>query len=122
MFGIDVRVHPMFWLVTVLMGWANRDHGFAYLLLWVVCIFVSILIHELGHVVMGIVFGSRGRIVLYSFGGLAIGSANVRNRWERIAVLFAGPCAGFLFLGLLFLVLRVAQPARAEAFVEEIAY
>jgi Zn-dependent protease len=119
MFGIDVRVHPMFWLVSLFMGWNTRDHGFAYLFLWIGCVFISILIHELGHVVMGLAFGSRGYIVLYSFGGLAIGSANVRNRWQRIAVSFAGPLAGFLFMGLLFIIFRVVEPPRAEAFLRE---
>jgi stage IV sporulation protein FB len=122
MFGIDVRVHPMFWVVSLLMGWNAKELGLSFVVLWVVCVFVSILIHEFGHVVMGLVFGSRGHIVLYSFGGLAIGSANVRPGWQRIAVSFAGPLAGFFFLGVLFLVLRVVQPPRAEAFLEEIGW
>ena len=106
-FGIPVRVHPWFWLVTIMLGWPIlRDakggpEGFLYLGIWVGCVFISILIHELGHVGMGIAFGSTGsHIVLYSFGGLAIGSANVSQRWQRILVLLAGPGAGFLFLAL----------------------
>jgi membrane-associated protease RseP (regulator of RpoE activity) len=122
MFGIDVRVHPMFWVVSLLMGWSFNQLGFGYVILWIVCVFVSILIHELGHVVAGLAFGSRGHIVLYSFGGLAIGSADVRTRWQRIAVLFAGPLAGFLFLVFLFLVLKVIEPPRAEALVGETGY
>jgi Zn-dependent protease len=38
--------------------------------------------------------------VLYSFGGLAIGSSALRSRWQRIAVYFAGPLAGFILFGL----------------------
>jgi Zn-dependent protease len=100
MFGIPVRVHPMFWLLTLIMGRSAAEDGMLYLLVWIVCVFVSILIHELGHVVMGMVFGQRGRIVLYAFGGLAVGSNQMASRWQRIAVCFAGPVAGFLFLGL----------------------
>ena len=72
--------------------------------------FVSILIHEFGHVWMGQAFGSRGHIVLYGFGGLAIGSNRLDSRWQRIAVSFAGPLAGFAFLGILFAVLWLHDP------------
>ena len=106
LFGIDVRVHPMFWLVSVLMGWNAMELGFAYLLVWVACVFVSILVHELGHVLAGKLFGSHGHIVLYSFGGLAIGSSALRNRWQRIVVYFAGPAAGFLLAAIVALASR----------------
>ena len=101
-FGIDVRVHPMFWLVSLFMGWSALDQGFKYLFVWVACVFISVLIHELGHVFAGKLFGSHGHIVLYSFGGLAIGSSALRNRWQRIAVYFAGPLAGFILFGLVW--------------------
>jgi Zn-dependent protease len=96
MFDTDVRVHPFFWLCSVLLGWSALQLGVAYLLLWVACVFVSILVHEMGHVLMGRVFGTRGHIVLYTFGGLAIGSNALSNPWKRIAVSFAGPLAGFI--------------------------
>lgn len=104
MFGIDIRVHPMFWLISALLGWtwyevgANGRQGLAFVALWVACVFVSILVHELGHVVAGIVFGSWGYVVLYGFGGLAVGSNDLRKRWQRIIVSLAGPGAQFLVL------------------------
>jgi stage IV sporulation protein FB len=52
-------------------------------------------------VMMGRVFGAEGHIVLYSFGGLAVGSNQIPSWWKRILVSFAGPLAGFLFLGLI---------------------
>jgi stage IV sporulation protein FB len=118
MFGIDVRVHPMFWLMGVILGASTLDFGVEYLLFWVGCVFVSILIHELGHVWMGQVFGSHGHIVLYGFGGLAIGSNHLSHPWQRIAVCFAGPFAGFLFLGALFAIVGVMDPPRFEMMVE----
>lgn len=91
MLGVPIRVHPWFWIVAALLGWRSLDHGFTYLFLWIACVFVSILIHELGHVFMGRVFGSDGHIVLYAFGGLAVGSSALASRWQRIAVYLAGP-------------------------------
>jgi Zn-dependent protease len=92
-FGVDVRIHPFFWLVSALLGPHDLgvEHGVLLLFVWIACVFLSILLHELGHVLMGRLFGSRGHIVLYSFGGLAIGSSDLRRRWQRIAVLLAGP-------------------------------
>jgi Zn-dependent protease len=100
LFGIHVRVHPMFWVVTAILGSNQRDAK--YVLLWIAVVFVSVLIHEMGHVLMGRIFGSDGHIVLYGFGGLAIGSNALEKRWQRIAVSFAGPLAQFLLLGLVF--------------------
>ena len=96
LFGIPIRVHPMFWLVGTILGFNAVELGVEYLLIWIVCLFVSILIHELGHVWMGQVFGADGHIVPDVFGGLAIGSNHLPNPWRRIAVCLAGPVAGFL--------------------------
>jgi Zn-dependent protease len=99
MFGIPVRVHPFFWVMSAALGWPALDSGIEFLLLWIACVFLSVLVHEFGHVFMGILFGRRGHIVLYSFGGLAIGSVSLPRHWQRIAVSFAGPLAGFLLYG-----------------------
>lgn len=119
--GIPVRVHPMFWLVSVIMGQPALNRGIEYLALWVGCLFISILIHEIGHVVMGRVFGNEGEIILYGFGGLAVGASGLASRWKRILVYLAGPGAGFLLCGVAYLIyLRLpfqqqAHPLAAEA-------
>src|SRR3954451_7375602 len=83
MLGTEVRVHPLFWLVSFFMGANLSKLGFGYVVLWVGCVFVSILLHELGHVLVGRLFGSEGHIVLYSLGGLAVGSNRLPSRWQR---------------------------------------
>jgi stage IV sporulation protein FB len=114
MFGISVRVHPLFWLVACLLGASELDRGAGWLVLWVGCVFVSILVHELGHVLMGRAFGSHSHIVLYGFGGLAIGSNDQPQRWQRIAVLFAGPLAGFALFGVVCLTQFLVFPPRED--------
>jgi stage IV sporulation protein FB len=101
-FRVPVRVHPFFWLVSVFMGFDLIKIGIEVLLVWVLCVFVSILLHELGHVWMGQFFGSRGHIVLQGLCGLAVGASSVHGRWRRIAVYLAGPGIQFLFFALLF--------------------
>lgn len=106
MFGIPVRVHPSFWIFTLLiaMAWGRTDPLFV--LLYVGCAFVSILVHELGHVIAGRTFGEPGTILLYSFGGLAMGYYQRCRTWQRIVISLAGPAAGFALYGLVLLVDR----------------
>jgi stage IV sporulation protein FB len=99
LFGIPVRIHPLFWLAGVLLG--PRDSG-AQILLWMVAFFLGVLCHELGHALVMRSQGSFPWITLYGLGGLA--SCNPSRRagskyaetWRDIAVSAAGPLAGFL--------------------------
>ena len=99
---IPVRVHPGFWIVGVLGGWHPDDLRLTFI--WVMCLFVSILIHELGHALVAEAFGWPSEILLYHFGGLAF-SQRYHNHtpWRSIAVSIAGPAAGFALFGLIFL-------------------
>ncbi|HZT82534.1 MAG TPA: site-2 protease family protein [Gemmataceae bacterium] len=120
LFGVPVRVHPFFWLMSLLMGWGALAQGIQFLLLWVAAVFVSILVHEFGHVVVGRVFGAWSHIVLYGLGGLAVGSNALNSRWKRIAVCFGGPFAGFLLLGVTVLCyLFLPSPYQAHPLVQE---
>jgi stage IV sporulation protein FB len=99
---IPVRVHPYFWLTT-LVGLDLQLpflEALLYLSVWAVIEFVSILVHELGHVLVGRHYGSRGHILLTGLCGLAVGSSELPERRQRIAVLLAGPGAGFLLAAL----------------------
>jgi Zn-dependent protease len=91
-FDVPVRVHPWFWLTVLFMG-ASEDVGST--LIWAAVCFISILVHELGHVAAFRFFGVRSDAVLYGFGGLAIPESDVRGTFARIAVSAAGPVAGF---------------------------
>jgi Zn-dependent protease len=119
MFGIPVRVSPFFWVVAIFLGWPyfqypilQGSNGMIELSLWVLAVFVSILLHEMGHVLTGRVFGSDGAILLHGFGGLAIGSADVPKRWQRIAVTFAGPGIQLLLYGWLWLLMWQHSPVQ----------
>ena len=98
--GIPVRVHPFFWLTVTFLGWGLGDA--LAIASWVGAVFISILIHEMGHAQCARQFGYSPRIVLYGFGGLAIyHPRSTEPAWQRIAVGFCGPGAGFLFAAVL---------------------
>jgi Zn-dependent protease len=107
--GIPVRVHPLFWLLTVMLGIYG---GILQLLIWVVVAFVSILVHELGHALVMRYFGMGSSIILYMGGGLTVpeslrwgyGRADVAQTPSRQNLIsLAGPGAGFLFVTLIML-------------------
>jgi Zn-dependent protease len=104
--GFDVRIHPLFWLGAVVLGANNLERGDGYglpfLLIWVGVVFVSILVHELGHALAFRRLGTSSHIVLWMFGGLAIPATAVRGRGRRILVALAGPMAGFLLCGVVY--------------------
>jgi Zn-dependent protease len=105
--GIQVRVHPLFWVIALLFGSSSGE--LIQWLIWVVAIFVSILVHELGHALAMRQYGLPSYVILYWGGGLTVPEpvkwgtnwANVSLRPnQEIFISLAGPFAGFLFAGL----------------------
>ncbi len=92
--GIPVRVHPFFWLIAAMLGW--RDQNLPVVGLWVVCVFVSILVHEYGHGLMAKRFRESPSILLWGMGGLCYSQGERQTPMERLLVILAGPGAGFL--------------------------
>lgn len=96
-------MHPLFWLVALLLG---SSGALIEIPIWIFVVFLSILIHELGHALAFRRYGIRSQIVLHFMGGLTIpeatpwgtGWANVSPApRQQIAISLAGPFAGFLF-------------------------
>lgn len=107
--GIPVRVHPGFWILGMLIGW--QPGRLELVLIWLGCLFVSILVHEFGHALSTRHFGWPPHVILYHFGGLAVfqpGYGYTRGRAMWIA--FAGPLAGFA----LFVIVAVADFAMSH--------
>lgn len=109
---MPVRIHPMFWLVSVILGINLQPK---LVLLWVVVVFVSILIHELGHALTARAFGWDSHIVLYGMGGLAIFQPTHRSRAKQMLVTAAGPLAGFAFAALIVCAMLLGN--RATSFL-----
>lgn len=107
-FGFPVRVAPMFWLMTLVLG-LNRSRSTppADLLIWIAVVFISILVHELGHAFTQRFFGGRPWITLYGMGGLASCDDCDRRTSSQILISLAGPAAGFLLALVLFMALRL---------------
>jgi len=99
----------LFWLMALLLG---SSGALIEIPIWIVVVFVSILIHELGHALAFRYYGIRSQIVLHAMGGLTIpestpwgtGWASVSpSPKQEIVISLAGPFAGFLFAVLVML-------------------
>jgi Zn-dependent protease len=122
--GFPVRIHPLFWLIGLLLGFSGGKDAGIHLLIWFIAFFTSILIHELGHALMIRRFGRPAHIVLYAMGGLAIEgrpSTGFGSPWsfdsytgfqprqrtpaEQILISAAGPGIQFVLLGFIVAVI-----------------
>ncbi len=97
LFGTPVRVKFWFWIALLLL---NSGRGPAGEIIWVAVCFVSILLHEMGHVLAFRFFRRDASVVLYGFGGMAIPDRDVDGPFPAAVVAAAGPAAGFCLAGL----------------------
>lgn len=88
---IPIEVEPLFWLMAFVMGSNLRGPA---IVLWVLVVFVSIIVHELGHALASMAFGARAKIKLHSMGGLTFPDRKL-TRSQEIIMTLAGPFAGF---------------------------
>ena len=105
-----VRVHWSFLLIALLIG--LNVTNLLSTLTWVVVVFVSVLVHELGHAVVAERYGLFPSIQLHSMGGLTIFSRSRRlSHLQDILLSLAGPVFGFALGGLVFaLTLTLTNP------------
>ena len=95
-----VRVELWFFLIAFLFGLRREWLPGEYILEWMAVVFVSILVHELGHAMAFRRFAQEPRVVLTGMGGLTYGSAPFQSRREDIITSLAGPLTGLVVLGL----------------------
>lgn len=115
-FGIPVRVDLYFFLMALILGSSRRNIGL--IAIWVAVVFVSVLIHELGHALVSRKYGHTPWIELYTGGGLTHGVERASRSvlyWrdlkitrydpfvENLAISLAGPAAGFIVGGIVWM-------------------
>jgi Zn-dependent protease len=100
--NIPIKVDASFFVLSFLLAFGR---GASLLLLeWVLVVFISVLLHELGHALVARKFGLSPSIKLYSMGGLTSWHSEVNlPPWQHLLISLAGPAAGFLLGGIVFL-------------------
>ncbi len=124
---IPVEVHPSHFLMAIAfgsLGLSDRDPSVwpgralashdglthaatvvAVVAIWVVIVFVSVLVHELGHALVSLAYHYQPSIQLVGLGGLTRPNAPGPIPWHReVALTAAGPLLGAALGGLCLLV------------------
>jgi Zn-dependent protease len=100
--GFPVRIELTFFLTAAILGQGRPDR---FLLTWIAVVFVSVLLHELGHAAAFRVFGDSPRITLHAFGGVTRATKALPLGQDLVATV-AGSLTGLVLLGLPALALR----------------
>ncbi|HEY6627365.1 MAG TPA: site-2 protease family protein [Acidimicrobiia bacterium] len=108
--GIPVTVRPSFLLVAALLG--LQTGSVELIFAWIAVVFVSILIHEMGHALTARSFGSDVEIELNTLGGLTSWTVPEADfgPGKRATVAAAGSGVGVVFGGLVWLVASATGP------------
>jgi Zn-dependent protease len=106
LFGVNVEIQMSFWISTLLLGMflhrADQDvsRGTA-VVTWTLVVFVSLLVHELGHALAVMAYGVAPQITLYALGGLTqFRRVPPLGRVANVVISLAGPLAGFALGGI----------------------
>jgi Zn-dependent protease len=110
LFGIPVRVQPLFWVIALLIAPASASifGGFDVLVVaWVAVVFASVIGHELGHALVARGFGAQVDMTLHGLGGYTRWhTPGEIGPWRRVVVAAAGSMTGFALAGVVWLLLR----------------
>lgn len=104
LFGVPVRLHFTFLLLLVFLlfiGIGGRQSG-AMIALYILALFASVLLHELGHAVVARRFGVRTlEIVMFPIGGVAALERMPKPR-DEFWIALAGPMVNAVIAAALF--------------------
>lgn len=100
---IPIRIHPIFWLLIILIGWMSSG-TVAGTAIWAVVILVSVLVHEYGHALTAVAFGQEAQIDLIGFGGVTQRKGRKIKLWQEFIIVLNGPLAGLLLALIAFLI------------------
>ncbi|HXS94377.1 MAG TPA: site-2 protease family protein [Candidatus Limnocylindrales bacterium] len=102
-FGVPVRFHFTFILLLVFLlfiGVGEKQSG-AFTALYVVALFASVLLHEVGHTLVARHYGIRTiEIVMFPIGGVSRPEREPKPR-EELWIALAGPMVNFLIAAVL---------------------
>ncbi|MHB8513646.1 MAG: zinc metalloprotease [Actinomycetota bacterium] len=102
LFGFPIRIDPSFLLIAIFgIGW-----GATIAIAFVVMVFITTLVHELGHAFAFRSYGRGAKVTLFAFGGYTQGDGGPLERGKRRVVSFAGPLASMVLLGVPALFIR----------------
>jgi stage IV sporulation protein FB len=102
---IPLSISPIFWVTAGLIGFVNAG-SLVGTLIWMFVIFISVLVHELGHAITSMFFGQKPTVALVALGGVTSYQGKPLKFWQQFVVVFNGPLFGLLLFVFSALVLK----------------
>ncbi len=123
--GIEVAIKPSFWMISLLLGWAGRRYELV--VVWVAVVFVSVLLHEMGHALAARRFGLRPRIELHTMGGTThVEGSGALSFAQTLGFVLSGPtigvCAGLIAMLARHALRDVDVPPIAAAAIDDFVW
>jgi Zn-dependent protease len=104
---IPIKIEVSFFVLAVFLG-LSRARDLTLIVEWVTVVFVSVLVHELGHALAGRAFGLEPEIRLYQMGGLTSWrSETAVTPLRHVLISLAGPFTGFVLGACVLVLVRV---------------
>jgi Zn-dependent protease len=113
--GVNLYVHWSFSLVILLVVgqgiWHKREWaGIMFILLALLLLFVCVVLHELGHVLMAVRLQVAVKnVVVLPVGGLAQIQSSMEKPWQELLISAAGPLVNLLLTLTLALILLIVD-------------
>ena len=128
LFGIDTRVHASFLLLLLWAAWSSYSAAGSALaaaigVLFMIAVFASVVLHELGHALTARAHGIGTRqILLLPIGGVAqLEQGHMRPRVE-LQVALAGPLVSLLLSAILFAFAALTGDLSPDNFIGSLAW
>lgn len=117
--SIPLYIQPTFWLLASFIGWVSSRTLLEFGL-WVIVVFVSVLVHELGHALTARYWKQRVHIELGLFGGLTVRHGPSMGKFKEFVIILMGPLFGFMLAGFGMFVLMFSLQKFAVAYFFEV--
>ena len=120
LFGVEIRIEASVLILAGVVGWtigtgelqiAAMTGANVWLLLGVVILGLglSVLLHEMGHTLVGRAFGMKiDRITLHVFGGVAQFSRGPKTAVSELLMALAGPAVSVLLAGVFWILWQLS--------------
>jgi Zn-dependent protease len=100
--GIDVFLHVTFLILVAIVWYTTRGEGHGKVL-FMLCMFTCVVLHEYGHALMARRFGVATRdITLLPIGGVARLERMPAEPWQELLVAVAGPAVNVVIAAVLW--------------------
>lgn len=115
--GVPVSIHPSLWLTLALLGWSFAAPSVTGTALFLLAGFISLLVHEMGHALVGRwLSGGEPKVCLAWLGGDCCNPTAVFTRWQGIVMTAAGPLSTIAVGVLVMLGLMGVTHSAADGF------